>query len=492
MNYTQVYYLLFKTIFKMTRVKILVLIFFLFFVSQQLFSQYYRYQIKGNNVIKSDQQQNVIWSAEIFEAKPYVNSTLLDLVIDENNEILIGGRFGTPIDVDPGAGVVEINPGDRVSWFFLKLDENGQFLWVKVLSPNTYETFKISIDNQGNYYIYGLFRAATDFDPGLEEYIVSPRNNNSTGYVLKLNTNGLFEWVKQVPSEAYANVKALEFDSNQDMIVVGSFLESVDLNPDENVNYQLNSNAPIAVYVAKWNSDGNFIWAKSYDGDKPVYPQYISIDKQDNLLIGGFHEGGLIDLDPGNSEFLVKGNGDADIYIQKLNTNGDFLWAKSIGGTNRDDIDDIKTDINGNVIISGLFQYLVNFDPENDGSIYNTTVRYRDFIQKYAPDGSLIWTRVFNTFENVGSIYLTQPNEETIISSEVSIPNKTCFDNLEYKQLIIDDLDNMKASESIVLSEINIENSEQLHIIAKEVLLEKKVYIDKNSNVLIEARSGCD
>jgi len=482
----------------MTRSKILLLNFFLLFFIQNLTAQHYRYKAKGGSIEKTDQQDNVIWSAKIFEKSRFNEhkNEIFGIESDNNNDIFIGGRFTIPIDVDPGSDVVEINPGNSVNWFFLKLNESGQFKWVKVLSPNTYESFKTSIDNQGNYYIYGLLKKSIDFDPGANEYIV-PHNGNTNGYILKLNNDGLFEWVKQVIGNPYANIIDFSFDKNQDMVFVGSFSKNSDLNPDENANYQLNTTSPLAVYVAKWNADGNFIWAKSYSGNQPIYPQHISIDKQNNIFIGGNHEGGLIDLDPGGAEFLIEGNGKSDIYMQKLNSSGNLLWAKSIGGVSDDEIFDVESDSKGNLYVTGVFNYSLNFNPENEGSIYKLKTRlgsttYREFIQKYNPSGNLIWTRVFNKLENFRDIYITLPNEDTIIGTEIRIPNVACFDDLEYRSLIIDDLDNMNSSNSIILSEVCIENSEQLHIISDEVILEKNVEIDQNSNVLIEGRNGCD
>ena len=51
--------------------------------------------------------------------------------------------------------------------------------------------------------------------------------------------------------------------------------------------------------------------------------------------------------------------GESDIFILKLDQNGQFLWSKGIGGTSFDYANDVKIDGNGDLFITGVFKILL-------------------------------------------------------------------------------------------------------------------------------------
>src|SRR5690606_34737555 len=100
--------------------------------------------------------------------------------------------------------------------------------------------------------------------------------------------------------------------------------------------------------------------------------------------------------------FNLTSNGDADIYIQKLDANGNFLWAKSLGGIDVDRVSYITTDISGNVYLTGFFSGTVDFDP-GVGVVNLTATGVIDiFILKITASGTLSWAKSCNGTGNAG------------------------------------------------------------------------------------------
>ena len=74
---------------------------------------------------------------------------------------------------------------------------------------------------------------------------------------------------------------------------------------------------------------------------------------------------GQVDFDfgPGTYNLTETGN-QRDIFISKIDTGGNFIWAKQIGGNSAEELTSITNDKQGNIYITGIFQiYSVHFDP---------------------------------------------------------------------------------------------------------------------------------
>ena len=70
-----------------------------------------------------------------------------------------------------------------------------------------------------------------------------------------------------------------------------------------------------------------------------------------------------------------------------------FEWANHIGGTGIDHVNHITTDVEGNVIVTGVFMDTVDFDPGSGvTNLVSTATGFGDvFIQKLDAKGNLLW-----------------------------------------------------------------------------------------------------
>ena len=117
------------------------------------------------------------------------------------------------------------------------------------------------------------------------------------------------------------------------------------------------------VFVAKYDSSGNALWAKGAGGTSTDYGNGVSIDTAGNVLLVGTFVSPVISFD--TIKIRNKGGGCCaeDIYIAKYTSTGNLLWAKSAGGTGSDYGRGIVTDIAGNSYITGQFSSpLIAFD----------------------------------------------------------------------------------------------------------------------------------
>lgn len=367
---------------------------------------------------KLDSNGNIIWIKSLpagIDGNNYF--TLAEMVIDRNSNILLYGEFVGTIDFDPGASVFNLNCLGAVSdLFVLKLDSNGNFVWVKQIgyieeNPNagSLSDGGLAIDFNLNIFITGTFGVPIDFDPGPNIFYLSPKENAKT-FILKLDQNGNFIWVKQIGGAPWGNGNNLAVDKEENIIFGGRLNHYGDFDPSEN-DYILGSGIQFNIpFICKLDKDGKFNWAKCFKGVSPNNDGVNSITTDNNLnviAVGSFSN--KTDFDPGPNIYYLNGTGPWDTFILKLDKNGDFVWAKEIGhqGT-LDECNDLAVDKIGNVYYSGKFYKELDINPGLDtfkltpiGSNANTYFSKLDYF------GNFLWAKQLSKCGSI-SIYVNE------------------------------------------------------------------------------------
>ena len=119
------------------------------------------------------------------------------------------------------------------------------------------------------------------------------------------------------------------------------------------------------IFVSKLDSSGNFLWAKQLGGTLPDLGYSIALDAFGNVYTTGLFQV-TADFDPGADTFNMTSAGSFDIFISKLDSSGNFLWAKQLGGASDDYGYSIAVNTSGNVYTTGYFQDTADFDPGAD------------------------------------------------------------------------------------------------------------------------------
>lgn len=177
----------------------------------------------------------------------------------------------------------------------------------------------------------------------------------------------------------------------------------------------MNSITPNYRFITKYDVNGNFKWTKTFPGS--VNENYqdptpaIAIDSIGNIYLSGIFRGifgDKLDFDPGPDVFYLKpwrkehyaSENTSDIYILKFDSDGNFIWAKGIGGQFRDNVSAFCLDGRGNVYLCGDFRSTVDFDPGPDTvnlSTDNDIANNGNFILKLNSDGNFVWVKQFNS-----------------------------------------------------------------------------------------------
>lgn len=160
------------------------------------------------------------------------------------------------------------------------------------------------------------------------------------------------EWINSFGGVSSENVSNICSDSNGDLLVTGSFSETVDFNPGPGVSSLTSNMNTLDGYVSKFDQDGNFIWVVGFQGADSIKPASVDTDNSDAIYITGSFTG-TVDFDPGISVYNLSSVGSSDIFICKLSSSGSFIWAQSIGNAQNDYGQGIALDNLANVNVTG-------------------------------------------------------------------------------------------------------------------------------------------
>ncbi len=179
-----------------------------------------------------------------------------------------------------------------------------------------------------------------------------------------------FEWGGRFGGISETVVKKMHVDDEGNTYTTGYFTDTADLDITEN-EFNLTSNGFYDVFIKKTNPDGGLAWAIGLGNTLFDYGTGITTDEEGNVYVTGYFDE-TTDFDPGEEEFELIAQGGGDIFILKLDSDGNFVWAKTVGGTGYEESNSIGVDELGNVYVMGYLYETVDFDPGEDDFSYSS------------------------------------------------------------------------------------------------------------------------
>lgn len=262
--------------------------------------------------------------------------------------------------------------------FAVKFDASGNVVWLHGMHGTGWDNSNsICTDASGNAYATGFFWSPTIFfsGPGLE---YCSNDGGPDCFIVKYDPLGTVSWVRCIASGVGNNVN-IDVDGN--LIVSGNF-GSATLTLG---SFTLTQQGGGDVFIAKYDPDGNVLWATSMGGSLEDGVRGLSTDLSGNIFITGSFSSNPLPFGP---DALIP-IADNDVYLAKFDPAGNRLWARSAGGPLFAYGRAMCTDAVGNAFITGTFQDTISFD-----TVTLIGGGFADmFLAKYDPDGNMLWAR---------------------------------------------------------------------------------------------------
>jgi hypothetical protein len=196
-------------------------------------------------------------------------------------------------------------------FYVVKLDSSGNVQWTKTIGgSNDDEAWSIIQSSDGGYVVAGWTRS---FGAGSADF-----------YVVKLDSSGNVQWTKTIGGSSEDVAGPIIQSSDGGYVVAGSTRSFT-----EDVN----------IYVVKLDSSGNVVWTKTIGGSYYDWANSIIQSSDGGYVVAG-----------GTTSF---GAGSADFYVVKLDSSGNVQWTKTIGGSNDDEARSIIQSSDGGYVVAG-------------------------------------------------------------------------------------------------------------------------------------------
>jgi hypothetical protein len=316
------------------------------------------------------------------------NDLLRSVTCDAAGNVYLTGAFEGTADMDPGETTHNFTSLGDKDVYFVKLDENGDFVWAGQFGGAYAGTGTgFSMASSGNIYLTGYFIGNFDFDPGTSEYYMTATGQSI--FVVKLNSNYELVWAKEMGGPLFDYSVSMALDQEENIYTTGLFKDVADFDPGEGTAY-LTSAGLNDVFVSKLNSDGEYVWAKQMSGPDDEFGYAIVYDNNQFLYLTGIFKG-TVDFAPDAGGLFLTSFGGGDIFNVKMDVDGNVSWAKQMGGAEEEGGFAVAVDNNNNVYVTGYFSGTADFDPGAETYEMTATGDFDIFVSKLNSEGSFVW-----------------------------------------------------------------------------------------------------
>jgi hypothetical protein len=335
---------------------------------------------------------------------------------DAAGNVYVAGLFSSPT-ITFGSTTLT-NPdttGASNGIFVVKYDTFGNVIWANGsgCTENLDADLAITTDTQGNVYLTGHF-VSTSITFGTTTLIKTPSvSYYSDIFIVKYDANGNVIWAKSAGGTGDDMGKSITADANGNIYITGWFNSPSIIFGTDTLNSTFSHN----YFLVKFDSLGNVLWTK--DDEAPsAWSEGLSVttDILGNIYLTGFFYPPSISFDSLILNNSTSSGLDAEMYVVKFDANGNVIWAKSSGGTEKDFASGVITDDQGNVYVTGYYSSaFISFGATtlNNSNGFST---YDLFIVKYNASGNILWAKTAGgwgddiaygiTIDSYGNIYI--------------------------------------------------------------------------------------
>lgn len=307
-------------------------------------------------ITKFDVNGNFVWAKRVGStaddyAEGIVNYSL--------GAIYLTGVFQGTADFDTDTSTYNLISNGGSDIFIASYDSDCQLKWAKNIGGvNSDNASSIARDQAGNIFITGYFNGNADFDPAAPVSTLISHGSQDI-FIAKFTNNGNYLWAIDLGGSSSDIGNSINTDISGNVVITGSFNGTADFDPGTTI-FNVISNGNQDIFIAKYDTNGNYIWAFNMGSNGLDKGNAIATDIYENIYLTGSFKF-TVDFDPGASSTSLSSIGNSDSFLAKYDANGNIKWINQLGGAGADEGFAINTNTNGKVYTTGSFSGTANF-----------------------------------------------------------------------------------------------------------------------------------
>jgi len=307
--------------------------------------------------------------------------------------------------------------------FIISYDVNGKWYFASFMGAGEEIVgSSIASSRDGSIYVAGYFSGPAYF-VGAEDRIVA--TGIQDGYLVKYDLNGDMIWVRQFGS-FFANADVVTLDENENVLVLGRYSGTLEFYRPGAEPFVLTTDASSSIFIAKYDEDGRFLWAKNSEGTGALSPDLIydaetrpfSTSPLD--IIATSHNGG---------EILLAGDFDGTLTLDGITLNAGqhrSLFIGVMASESAVSVEDGPSDLHTEVKIfpnypnpfgrTTTLSFQLPVAAEVEGAVYTLTGQLVGLVHSgFMPAGH--HTVVWDASHLASGIYIYRFHSDTVTST---------------------------------------------------------------------------
>jgi hypothetical protein len=202
-----------------------------------------------------------------------------------------------------------------------------------------------------------------------------------------------FEWAGSFGGAMDETANGIAVDEAGNLYCAGNFSGTADFDLGPGTFPMTSQGGSSQMYVCKYAADQSLLWARQISGSgSGGYLNTLEIDGEGSLFISGSF-GGNVDFDPGTDTLFKSAPGSPDAFLLKLDSDGNFIWVRAMGGDDWDDIRSLTIDNNGDIIVFVEMSGDNYIDGAPENYILTTEWEADVAVIKFKSTGELVWAK---------------------------------------------------------------------------------------------------
>ncbi|ELR71970.1 hypothetical protein C900_01965 [Fulvivirga imtechensis AK7] len=240
--------------------------------------------------------------------------------IDNNGYVYVTGNYFDEATFGGGlSNETVLNDGNESS-FIAKYDNDGIFIWaIEPFSSGVGDVSgDIKVDESGDVIFTGSFFGSITLGSGSDNETQLTGTGLDEIILAKYNSSGEFIWAKTGISSSDDRGIGLDIDSLSNIFVTGYFGDEIQFGANERNDSTIANLGSGDIFLAKFSTDGEFIWVTSAGSTDWEQGSDVALDKFGNAHLAGFYRGDIVFGDNEANETTLPSNGFNEIYLSKF------------------------------------------------------------------------------------------------------------------------------------------------------------------------------